>query len=89
MISGSKKNFFPSAWIGPKTTSEGKLSPKKRFRQVSELLEVSEKSYGRKTRIFFSGYNFFQRHCRALKPLQNAFFDPIYPKNLFLDLSKH
>ena len=53
MILGSKNFFFPSARIGPKTSSQGKLGPKKRFRQVSELQEVSEKSYGRKTKKTF------------------------------------
>ena len=41
MISGSKKNFFPSAWIDLKTTSKGKSGPKKRFKEVSELYNVS------------------------------------------------
>ena len=67
MISGSKKNFFPSAWIGLKTTSQGKSGPKKRFKEVLELYNVSEKSYSRKSKNFIFGRNFFQRPPRALK----------------------
>ena len=53
MISGSKKNFFPSAWIDLKTTSKGKSGPKKRFKEVSELYNVSEKSYSQKSKNAF------------------------------------
>ena len=60
MISGSKKNFFPSAWIGLKTTSQGKSGPKKRLKEVSELYNVSEKSYERKKIFSIFDYNFFQ-----------------------------
>ena len=89
MISGSKKKFFPSAWIGPKTTSQGKSGPKKRFKEVSDLQEVCEKSYRQKSKKIFFAYNFFQRLPRALKPVLNAFLGPIYPQNLFWDLSEH
>ena len=82
MISGSKKNFFPSAWIGLKTTSQGKSGPKKRFKEVSDLLEVCEKSYGQKSKKIFFAYNFFQRLPRALKPVLNAFLGPNYPKKV-------
>ena len=89
MILGSKNFFFPSAWICPKTTSQGKLSPKKRFNEVSDLQKVSEKSYSQKSKKIFSAYYFFQRLRRALKPVLNAFLGPIYPQNLFWDLSEH
>ena len=52
MILGSKNFFFPSARIGPKTSSKGKLGLKKRLKQVSELYEASEKSYRRKNFFF-------------------------------------
>ena len=89
MISESKKNFFPGAWIGLKTTSQGKLGQKKRFKQVSDLQEVFEKSYSQKSKKIFFADNFFQRLPRALKPVLNAFLGPIYPQKLFWDLSEH
>ena len=88
-FSGSKKNFFPSAWIGPKTSSKGELGLKKRFRWVSDLQEVTEKSYGLKKKFSFFGDNFFQRHYRALKPRLNVFLDLIYSKKVVSSISRH
>ena len=52
MILGSRKNFFPSARIGPITSSKGKSGLKKRLGEVSELWKVTEKNYGRKQKNF-------------------------------------
>ena len=68
MILGSKNFFFPSARIGPKTSSKGKLGLKKRLKQVSELYKASEKSYRRKNFFSIFDYNFFQRLSTGLRP---------------------
>ena len=42
-----------------------------------------------KKRFSIFDYNFFQRHCRALKPRSNVFLDLIYPKKVVSSISRH
>ena len=56
------------------------MDPKKRLKEVSELQEVTEKSYEQKKKNSFFDHNFFQRRPRGLKPVLNAFWGLFYPR---------
>ena len=56
------------------------MDPKKRLKEVSELQEVTEKSYEQKKNFSFFDHNFFQRRPRGLKPVINAFLGLFYPR---------